>query len=124
VLREPRFRLVIRIRWISNLQRTSRPYAGIDTPLYRASFALDSENLLGASNTDCGAGEVDKDTDAGWEAGVVRVRDGAWVVGDECTELVGVAGWEVVFQAEAGGVAVCWDYFRSDLVEAHPRKTS
>jgi hypothetical protein len=85
---------------------------------------LDSEDLLGASYTDCGAGEVDEDTDAGWEAGVVRVRDGAWVVGDECTELVGVAGWEIVFEAEAGGVAVCWVYFRTDSVETHPKKTS
>ncbi len=36
------------------------------------------------------------------------VWDGGWIIGDECAELVGTRV-EVVFQAEAGGVAVSWN---------------
>ena len=61
MLRKPRFSIIICVRWIRDLERTSGPNARVYAPLYRASFALDPEELLGTVDTHAGAGEVNED---------------------------------------------------------------
>lgn len=80
MLCKARFSVVICVRWVGDLKRTSGSYARIDALRHRASFALDPKHLLSAVDADGGPGEVDEDPDSGWKARVTCVRDGTWIV--------------------------------------------
>lgn len=56
MLRKARLGVIICVRWIRDLERTSGPNARAYAPLYGAPFALDPEELLGAIDTYAGAG--------------------------------------------------------------------
>jgi hypothetical protein len=98
--------MVIRVGWICDLQSTSSPNSRVDSSLYGAPFALNAEQLLRAVDTDGGSGEVNENSDGGWEACILCVGDGGWVVSDEGADLVG-AGVEVVLKTETCSVAIC-----------------
>jgi hypothetical protein len=98
--------VVVCVGWICDLQRTPSPDTRVDSSLYRASLALNAEELLCAVDADGGPGEMNEDADGGWKACVPCVGDGGWVVSDEGADLVG-SRVEVVFEAEACSVAIC-----------------
>ncbi len=56
MLRKPGLGVIICVRWIRDLERTSGPNARAYAPLYGAPFALDPKELLGAVDTHAGAG--------------------------------------------------------------------
>jgi hypothetical protein len=104
VLGKARLRIVIRVGWISNLERTSSTYPRIDALRHGASLTLEPKNLLRAVDADSRTGKVDKNTDCRWETGA-RVGDGSRVVSHECAQLVGSKS-TIVFEAKCSSISI------------------
>ncbi len=106
VLCEARFRAIVCMGGICKLEQTANSNPRADAFLDRASLALNAKKLRRTIDANLVTGEMNKHTKPGGKASIFRVGDCRWIVSNKRADLVGRAGFEIVFEAERCSVAI------------------